>query len=281
MHKPDKRLNVYRPDLANEALRDEVAADKYVTGKLRQFIKPISTMHRSPRADAMQISQALLGQICCMYEDAAGWAWVQLQHDNYVGYVHADNLSEVITPVTHVVSAVSTFIYPNPDLKTQPAIVIPMNAGLCVTAREGDYLALQGGGFVFAGHAREAANASSDFVAVAEKFLHVPYLWGGNTQQGIDCSGLVQVALNACGIASPRDSDMQQVQLGNALLINDLSGLQRGDLIFWDGHVGIMADSATLLHANGYHMCTVLEPFEAAVKRIAEKGYPITAIKRL
>jgi cell wall-associated NlpC family hydrolase len=171
-------------------------------------------------------------------------------------------------------------IYSKPDLKTQPAILIPMNAKLAVIAEHGQYSELATGGFVFTKHI-SANVAQSDYVAIAEKFLNVTYLWGGKTQSGLDCSGLVQTALHACGISCPRDADMQEKELGTALQINDLDGLKRGDLVFWEGHVGMMYDESNLIHANGFHMQTVIEPLKLAATRIADSDKPIRSLKRL
>ena len=148
-------------------------------------------------------------------------------------------------------------------------------------------------GFVFAGHLRPLARREPDFVAVAEGLVGAPYLWGGKTSQGVDCSGLVQISLAQAGIAAPRDTDLQQARLGRALdpvadfsnaalPTADLAGLARGDLVFWKGHVGIMTDPQTLLHATAYTMSVIREPLRPARDRIlAGKGGPITAIRRL
>jgi cell wall-associated NlpC family hydrolase len=151
-----------------------------------------------------------------------------------------------------------------------------MNTELCVTGTDGDFLVLASGRHIYASHAN--TGKQSDFVSVAEQFLHTPYLWGGKTVMGIDCSGLVQTAMHASGVEAPRDSDMQEQGLGT-----DISGqtLQRGDLIFWKGHVGILQDGMTLLHANGHHMMVVSEPLQVAIDRIAAKGSAVTAVKRV
>ncbi len=281
MTKLDKRLHVFRDDLADQSLQGKVEAAQFVAGSPAQFVWPVTPLHRAPQADAMQLSQALLGETCRVFENANGWAWVQIDDDGYVGYVPVESLSMEVLGVTHHVTSPSTHIYPKPDLKTQPAMSIPMNAKLSVTACEGDYFSLQQGGFVFANHASAIAEQQQDFVTIAEKFLHVPYLWGGKTMLGIDCSGLVQVSLNACGIKAPRDSDMQENDLGLAIDAPDFSQLKRGDLVFWKGHVGMMRDNKNLLHANGLHMMTVIEPLHVVVARIAAKGQMVTRIRRI
>lgn len=277
----DKRLHVFRDDLADVSLHGKVEAAQFVAGSPAQFVWPVTPVHRAPRADAMQLSQALMGETCLVFENQDGWAWVQLARDGYVGFAPVESLSTTVMVATHQVVAPSTHIYPKPDLKTQPAISIPMNAALSVTAREGEYASLRQGGFVFAKHLAATTEHQQDFATVAEKFLHVPYLWGGKTMLGIDCSGLVQVALHACGIKAPRDSDMQENDLGTALDPQNLEQLKRGDLVFWKGHVGIMQDGTSLLHANGHHMMVASEPLQVATERSAAKGSSVTAVKRL
>jgi cell wall-associated NlpC family hydrolase len=276
----DRRLHVYRSDLADARLQGQVEADRFVSGTAMQFVAPCTPVHRAPQPDAMQLTQALMGETALVYDDADGWAWVQLDHDQYVGYVRSESLSATVRQTTHRVSVATTLIYPKPDLKTQPAILIPLNAKLAVIAEHGQYSELATGGFVFTKHI-SADVAQSDYVAIAEKFLNATYLWGGKTQSGLDCSGLVQTALHACGILCPRDADMQEKELGTALQINDLDGLKRGDLVFWEGHVGMMYDESNLIHANGFHMQTVIEPLKLAATRIADSDKPITSLKRL
>jgi Bacterial dipeptidyl-peptidase Sh3 domain/NlpC/P60 family len=276
----DKRLHVYRVDLADARLQGHVQADRFVSGMAVQFMAPCTPVHRAPQHDAMQVTQALMGETALVFEQRDGWAWVQLDHDQYVGYVRSESLSVKVLPTTHQVCFASTLIYPKPDLKTQPAILIPMNAKLVVIGEHGQYSELATGGFVFTKHI-SADVVPSDYVAIAEMFLNVTYLWGGKTQSGLDCSGLVQTALHACGISCPRDADMQEKELGTALQINDLDGLKRGDLVFWEGHVGMMYDESNLIHANGFHMQTVIEPLKLAATRIADSDKPITSLKRL
>ena len=186
-----------------------------------------------------------------------------------------------LTNPTHRVSVPATFLYPLAGYKIaasrQPAHECP---GLTIVESGEKFSKLSNGHHVFTKHIRPLKETEADFVGVAEKFLHVPYYWGGKTSHGLDCSGLVQISLEACGIFSPRDTDMQETQLGQSVLINDLDGLRRGDLVFWNGHVGIMADQKTLLHANGHHMMTVKEPLSEAVARIAGTYGQVTSIKR-
>jgi cell wall-associated NlpC family hydrolase len=280
MTEPDPRLHAFRPDLADRRLQSQVKAKRYADGTMMEVAAPLAGIHRQPRFDAPQVTQALMGEKFRVFESREGWAWGRLERDGYVGYVAAEALSDELTEPTHRVAVPATFAYPAPDLKSQPAVMLPMNAMMAVTGGDKKY-ALAGGRFVFARHLKPLGEWEDDFVVVAEMFRHVPYYWGGKSVHGFDCSGLVQLALEACGIACPRDSDMQERDLGIPLHPKDLDGLKRGDLVFWAGHAGIMIDGATLLHANGHHMLTVTESLREAVDRIARSFGQVTSIKRL
>ena len=273
----DNRLHAYRPDLADAKLRGRIDAKRFVEGVSMEVVVPVTAMHREASSTAMQTTQALFGERLLAFEIRDDWVWCQLERDGYVGYIAKAAVSSDLTKPTHRVSVPSTFLYPLPDIKSQAAINLPMNAKLQIVASDEKFSRLSNGKYVFTKHVRPLNEFESDFVSVAEKFLDVPYYWGGKTAQGLDCSGLVQTSLEVCGISSPRDTDMQETQLGQKLMVNDLDGLRRGDLVFWKGHVGIMVDQKTLLHANGHHMMTVKEPLAEAVTRIAD---PITSIKR-
>ena len=276
----DNRLNVFRPNLADARLRGRVEAEAFSDGLLMQVAAPIVPVHREPRADAMQLTQALLGETLRVFDMADGWAWVQLTADRYVGYVTASALSDEVTAPTHRVAVPSTLIYPKPNLKSQPAVPVTMNARVTVTGTEGAFAWLANDRFIYSAHLKPLSDNETDFTAVAGMFRHAPYYWGGKSVHGLDCSGLVQLALEACGQSCPRDSDMQE-SLGQPLLVNDLDTLARGDMVFWKGHVGIMTGSETLLHANGHHMMVVAEPLRDAIARIGATGSGVTHIRRL
>ena len=280
MIKLDPRLHAHRPDLANAALAGKVEAERFVEPRLMQVIEPVVTVHKAPRFDAMQLTQALFGETVKLFHEEEGWAWVQLEKDGYVGYVNGNALSPHVVAPTHRVAVPSTFMYPDANLKTLPAIHLTLNAQVAVVAENGTYSQLSNGRFVFTAHLKHVDEVEPDFVAVAELFRHVPYYWGGKSVQGLDCSGLVQLSLEACGMKALRDSDMQEATLGARLMVNDLDGLKRGDLVFWNGHVGIMTDEKTLLHANGHHMMVVAEPLKDAVDRIAARYGQMTSIRR-
>lgn len=279
----DRRLTPARPDLADERLRGAVEAPRYVGGVERRLVAPSAPVRREPRADASLDTEALMGERVTVYEERDGYAWVQLARDRYVGYVPSATLGATGIAPTHRVTALRTFLYPAPDLKAPPGAYLSMGAGVGPMATAGDFVQLATGGYVFGRHIAPAEAAEPDFVSVAERFVGAPYLWGGKTSLGLDCSGLVQLALAMAGIEAPRDTDMQHADLGEAVpLAPDLSGLRRGDLVFWRGHVGIMVDATRLLHANGHHMTVASESLAGAERRIRENSYgPITGIRRL
>jgi cell wall-associated NlpC family hydrolase len=274
----DPRLHAFRPDLADQRLEGRVEAKAFVAGKPMRVAVPVAPVLKSPECDAVQTTQALMGEDCTVFETRDGFSWLQLKADGYVGYVEQHLLTDDQSTLTHRVSVASTLAFPKPDLRSRPAQQVPLNALVNVVATQGPFSELSNGSFVFTIHLSPRETVKPDFVAVAEMFLNTPYLWGGKTIHGIDCSGLVQTALAACGISAPRDSDMQEKQLGR--LAND-KDYRRGDLVFWKGHVGIMFDSKNLLHANGHFMRTVIEPLADAVQRSNENGNPVTSIKRL
>src|SRR5215813_3040051 len=277
---PDRRRNAYRGDLAAEALRGTVAASRYAAGEARQVVDAAVPLREAPDAQARWATQVLFGEHVVLYEERGGWAWVQLAGDGYVGYLPGSALSQRVEAPTHWVRALSTWLYARPDFKSPPSLSLSMNAAVRVVEMEAAFAKLVDGRFVPTPHIAEHDCRAPDFVAVAERFLGVPYLWGGKTRLGVDCSGLVQTALTAAGIACPRDSDMQEGALGTAIA-SDIASLQRGDLLFWKGHVAIARDAATLVHANAFHMAVAIEPIGDAVRRIAADGGAIRAIKRL
>jgi cell wall-associated NlpC family hydrolase len=277
----DPRLNAYRTDLADAALAGRVKAERFVEPRLMQVVEPVVSVHAAPRFDAMQITQALMGETVKLFQEEEGWAFVQLAADGYVGYVNGNAMSPRMVTPTHRVAVPATLLYPEPNLKSQPAVHLTLNAQVAVTGESAGFSQLADGRFVFTAHLKPAGSFESDFVGVAEMFRHVPYYWGGKSVHGLDCSGLVQLALEASGKQALRDTDMQEKTVGEALKVNDLDSLQRGDLVFWKGHVGIMTDAETLLHANGHHMMAVAEPLKEAVARIAARYGQVTSIRRL
>lgn len=277
----DPRLTPARPDLAAEHLADQVPAARYVAGRAMHLAIECADLRRAPSREAAIDTQVLYGEDVVLYDARDGWGWVQLAGDRYVGYVARDALVEGDAQATHRVTANRTFIYPRPDIKAPILAALPLGATVKLIGADGNFGRLASGGFVIALHLLSIDERIEDFVAVAEGLLGAPYLWGGKSCLGVDCSGLVQIALAQAGIAAPRDTDLQQRALGDPLP-RATSDLRRGDLIFWHGHVGIMRDSETLLHANAHHMLVASEPLATARARICAKGAgDIVAIKRL
>jgi cell wall-associated NlpC family hydrolase len=278
----DRRLTPARPDLAAAHLRGVVEAERYAEGRLMHIAVEVVDLRPSPSPEASIDTQALYGEEVMLYDMEEGWAWVQLKRDQYVGYLSMQALAEGANAATHRLAVNRSLIYPGANMKLPVMGALPLNASLSIVASEGDFLRLAQGGFVFAAHAVPLDAHEPDFVCVAERLLNVPYLWGGKSALGIDCSGLVQTSLAAAGKAAPRDTDLQEQHLGVALAFDEtLSGLRRGDIIFWKGHVGIMRDAEMLLHANAHHMQVASEPLAEAAARIKAKGVAITSIKRV
>lgn len=269
----DRRMTPARPDLAAAHLKGQIEATRFAEGEACSVVHGRASLRRSPADDAPQDSELLMGEIVTVYERKHGWAWVQAKTDSYVGYVRETALgpaiaadARIILPLTPLLSA--------PDVKSPLRDLLPLNALVKRGAVQGNFFDV-GTGFVHARALGPLDHAAKDFVTVAEGFLNVPYVWGGKTFQGLDCSGLVQIALNAAGQASPRDTDMMEQALGRAV---PHENLQRGDLVFWKGHMGVMRDAETLLHANAHFMQVTSEKLAVAVARIPT---PVTSVKRL
>jgi cell wall-associated NlpC family hydrolase len=279
----DPRLTPARPDLAAAHLRGQVEAARFVEGRRFFVCEGVVDLRRAPSPDAPVDTQALYGESVMLYEDEEGFGFVQLARDAYVGYISMLALAEGSPTVTHWLRVGRSFVYPAANMKLPVLAALPLNAGVEVIGEEGAYMRLATGGFIYADHLIAANATEEDFVSVAERLIGAPYLWGGKSSLGVDCSGLVQVSLQAAGIEAPRDTDMQEKALGSSLTIgDDLQGLRRGDLIFWKGHVGIMRSASELLHANGHHMLVASEPLVEARDRILAKSFgPIASIKRL
>ncbi len=278
----DPRLTPARADLAAKELEGKVTAARYVEGRDREVIEPQAPLRREPAPDAPLATEALKGERVTIYDaNAEGWAWGQLAADGYVGWLPANALAPPGAPPTHKVAALRTFAFPSPSIKLPPIEALPLGARLAVARTEERMAVTQSGAYVPAAHLAPIAIYEPDFVAVAERFLGVPYLWGGKTVLGLDCSGLVQIALAACGVACPRDSDMQEQSLGTLVGAATWSDFRRGDLVFWNGHVAIVRDRSSFLHANAFHMAVAIEPIADAIARIRGAGSEITAVRRV
>ena len=279
----DPRLTPARPDLAAKKLEGVVAAQRFVDGETYEIAAAQAPVREAPSADAELQTEALKGEQVTVYETRDGWAWGQLAADNYVGYLPASALAAPGPAATHRVAALRTFVFPGPSIKLPPTETLSFGCRLAVTHIDTEFATTAAGGYVPAMHLTPAAALETDFVAVAERFLGTPYLWGGKSSLGIDCSGLLQLALTACGVTCPRDTDMQEKALGHALALPaDPAELRRGDLIFWKGHLAIVRDPATVVHANASrNMAVAFEPTADAIVRIRVASGDVTSVRRL
>ncbi len=273
----DPRLTPANDRVAAIDLRGKVEAERFVDGERLQCVAPSADIRVCP--DGGLASQLTYGETIRVFETRQGWSFGQSESDGYVGYVPENALGPA-SPATHRVFCLKAHAYPEPSVKSIPARIFPFGSKLSAVSEEGSFVEVHGGGYVPKSQLLDLGEFVSDFVATAETFIGAPYLWGGKGPDGIDCSGLVQLALHSAGHSCPRDSDMQEAALGEPLSSHD--GLARGDLIFWAGHVGIMADGDTLLHANASHMAVVKENLRLAESRIkANENLQIRAIQRL
>lgn len=277
----DPRVNAVRPDLAARKLQGQVTAPRFAEPETFEVVDAAVPVMTEPSRNTAMLTEALHGERIDVYDRREGWVWGQLVRDHYVGYLPEAALTPAGPAPTHKVTALASLVFPGPDIKLPPSHILPMGAVLSIDKVKDKFALTGNGGYVPACHLSGIGEHARDFVQVAEQFAGAPYLWGGKRARGLDCSGLVQIACQACGFDCPRDSDLQERALGTALDVPDnLSGLARGDLIFWPGHVGIMVDAEHLLHANAHHMSVTCEKLRDAVTRIAQAGLEISSIRR-
>ncbi|HEX6866211.1 MAG TPA: NlpC/P60 family protein [Caulobacteraceae bacterium] len=274
----DARLTLMRDGRASVALEGVVAAGEYIEPKTRALAVPAAAIRRAPDAASEQMDQLLFGELFDVLETQGDWAFGQARRDGYVGFVEAAGLSKPAAEPTHWVSALRSYAFSAPDIKSAPLGLCSMNALVAVEAREGRFARGAGTGWFIAEDLTPVGVGETDHAGVAERYLGAPYQWGGRESLGLDCSGLVQQALYACARACPRDSD-QQAALGHAVEPGDL---ERGDLVCWKGHVAIVTGENAIVHANAHHMRVALEPLDQAIARIREAGGgEVTGYRRL
>lgn len=282
MSEPDRRLNAYREDWADLRLKGRIDAARFVEGRGAGIRIAIADLRRRPASDAPLETQGLFGASLRVFEtNEEGWSFVQLDEDRYVGWMESEAIGPLASGPNSRVAVPRTLVFPGPDIKRPPIGALPMGALVTATGEASDtnahYRLVEPFGAVVAQHLEPLEARASDFVTVAERLVGAPYLWGGKSALGIDCSGLTQLAFEMAGVQAPRDSDMQE---GWAREVDADAPRRRGDLVFWKGHVGVMLDETRLLHANVHHMMTAVEPLSEASARIGAKGSSITSIRR-
>ena len=264
----DRRTLLARPDLADERLEGQVHSQRFAAVQAMRCAVPTAGIFRAADEATERQDELLFGEGFDVLETPDGWAWGQARRDGYVGFVRADALAPAGDPPTHRVGALRTCGFLTADLKSKVVSLVSMNSLVRAGARRHGYVDTGEGGWIYEPHLSPIGVFETDPVAVAERYLGAPYLWGGRSSLGLDCSGLVQASLLAVGRACPRDTDQQLAAFKDA---GGRADLRRGDLVVWKGHIGMMLDGERLLHANAFHMAVATEPVDEAIARIRTK----------
>lgn len=273
----DPRSYFANDRVAHESLRGQIVGREFPTVAVRQAITPVTDLLRAP--NGKRDAQLLIGAGFEVLETRDGWCFGRSTADGYVGYIQETALGGKQI-ASHRVTSRSTHIYSGAALKAPEIAALSFGSLLSVASEIEGFAKLSGGGFVPTQHISALTLCANDPAAIALKFLETPYLWGGNSTFGIDCSGLVQVCLHAAGQPCPRDTDQQETFFTQE--VDPMSRLKRGDLVFWQGHVAMMLNESEMIHANAHHMAVAIEPLDKAKKRIGAREFgDVTSIKRL
>lgn len=280
----DPRLNAFRDDLADARLKEQVAAPRYVDSRPAGVVRGVADLRRAPDAASGLDTQLLFGERVRVFDERDGWAWVQNQTDGYVGYLESAALGAAVGAPTHRLRALRSFLYPEPNLKAPALDCLSLASPVRVTGTQDGYSEIAGGGWLYSKHLQPLTETNPDFVATALEFLGTPYLWGGRSSIGLDCSTLVQLSLACAGVDTRRDSYQQATTVGEPLngLPHEVT-LERGDLVYSPGHVAIMLDNRQVVHANGHSMTVAVEPLKDLEGRVLEEtgGTGFTAVRRV
>lgn len=283
----DRSVTPWRPEVAAESLRGILPADRYTVGQPHTAGRGTVPIRAVPDAAASATSELLFGESFAVYDSRDGWAWGQAGADRYVGWVETAGLVAAGGSPSRRVHALRAFVYPAPDLKRPPIDALSLGTPVEATGdEERGYLCIARGGepygWVAAAALAPVDAVEPDMVATAERFLGVPYLWGGRSSLGLDCSGLVQIAASLAGHALERDTRRQVKTAG--ILVTEEAGtaLRRGDVVFFPGHVGLMRDETTMVHATAFGHRVRIEPLADVAERArGESGRGVVAVRRL
>jgi len=255
---------------------------KFFTGQRLKIIDNYTPIKCSPNIDSETMSEALYGENFILKKTFKNWLFGKLESDNYEGFISINSISTEDYKHTHYVSELRTYMYSKPDIKSVTTGILSINSLITVVDEVRGFSKLNNDSYVFTRHIDLKSKKNNNYIDTAIKFTNTPYKWGGRTSFGIDCSGLVQLSLMNSGYECPRDSELQKQVLGkNIPLETCFNNLKKGDLIFWEGHVGIMVSDKNIIHANSFSMDTRIEKLTDVDSRISQNSNKICEIKRI